>query len=250
MTTSASLGTTWFGCRRHSDTRRASTMGCGSPFTMDFDSSCKTGGTARRRPLWSGRKSARTPWLQPLFSKTWWRRPTVVACPSGPSGSSGAGAPRCHRPWSMRPGTRCSGPAPLRIHRSAGGDVEPTDLEPRASATHRRGALDHVDVEVRDEGGDPVAPGQPGELAVRGPNTCVGYFDDPERTASTFVGGWAVTGDLVAEDEDGYVTVVGRKKEIIIRGGINITPRDRGDAHPLPRGRAGGRRRPARRAAG
>ena len=86
--------------------------------------------------------------------------------------------------------------------------------------------MSHVDIEVRDEGGGPVAPGQPGELAVRGPNTCVGYFDDPERTASTFVDGWVLSGDLVAEDVDGYVTVVGRKKEIIIRGGLNITPRE------------------------
>ena len=101
---------------------------------------------------------------------------------------------------------------------------------PTSSLEHRRHTdgkpMSHVDIEVRDEGGDPVGPGQPGELAVRGPNTCVGYFDDPERTASTFVDGWVLSGDLVTEDPDGYVTVVGRKKEIIIRGGLNITPRE------------------------
>jgi non-ribosomal peptide synthetase component E (peptide arylation enzyme) len=86
--------------------------------------------------------------------------------------------------------------------------------------------LSHVDIEVRDDRGDPVGPDQPGELAIRGPNTCVGYFDDAERTAVTFVDGWVLSGDLVTEGRDGSVTVVGRKKEIIIRGGINITPRE------------------------
>ena len=59
--------------------------------------------------------------------------------------------------------------------------------------------MSHVEIEVRDEGGDPVGPGQPGELAVRGPNTCVGFFDDPERTAATFVDGWVLSGDLVTD---------------------------------------------------
>jgi non-ribosomal peptide synthetase component E (peptide arylation enzyme) len=101
---------------------------------------------------------------------------------------------------------------------------------PGSSPEHRRGtdgtAMTHVDIEVRGHEGDPVGPDQPGELAVRGPNTCVGYFDDRERTAATFVDGWVLSGDLVTTDEDGYVTVVGRKKEIIIRGGLNITPRE------------------------
>ena len=61
---------------------------------------------------------------------------------------------------------------------------------------------------------------------MRGPNTCVGFFRDPERTAATFDGGgWVRSGDLVTID-DGYLTVVGRKKEIIIRGGLNIAPRE------------------------
>jgi acyl-coenzyme A synthetase/AMP-(fatty) acid ligase len=101
---------------------------------------------------------------------------------------------------------------------------------PGSGPEHRRGTdgrpMTHVDIEVRGDGGDPVGPDQPGELAVRGPNTCVGYFDDRERTAATFVDGWVLSGDLVTKDEDDYVTVVGRKKEIIIRGGLNITPRE------------------------
>jgi acyl-CoA synthetase (AMP-forming)/AMP-acid ligase II len=78
-------------------------------------------------------------------------------------------------------------------------------------------AMSHVELKVSDDG----------ELFTRGPNTCVGFFDDPERTAATFdADGWVRSGDLVTIDDDGYLTVVGRKKEIIIRGGMNIAPRE------------------------
>lgn len=88
-------------------------------------------------------------------------------------------------------------------------------------------AMSHVEIEVRDDRGRPCAPGDAGELFVRGPNTCVGFFRDPERTAATFgPDGWVRSGDLVTIDADGYLTVVGRKKEIIIRGGMNIAPRE------------------------
>jgi cyclohexanecarboxylate-CoA ligase len=88
-------------------------------------------------------------------------------------------------------------------------------------------ALTDVEVEVRDEAGSPCAAGVAGEIHVRGPNTCVGFYRDPDRTAATFApGGWVRSGDLATMDADGYVTVVGRKKEIIIRGGLNITPRE------------------------
>lgn len=88
-------------------------------------------------------------------------------------------------------------------------------------------AMSHVDLEVRDESGAAVAPGVEGELHTRGPNTCVGFFADPDRTAATFgEDGFVRSGDLVTIDADGYLTVVGRKKEIIIRGGLNIAPRE------------------------
>jgi acyl-coenzyme A synthetase/AMP-(fatty) acid ligase len=88
-------------------------------------------------------------------------------------------------------------------------------------------ALSDVEVEVRDEHGAVCAPGAPGEIHVRGPNTCVGFYRDPPRTAATFApGGWVRSGDLATVDADGFLTVVGRKKEIIIRGGLNITPRE------------------------
>ncbi len=88
-------------------------------------------------------------------------------------------------------------------------------------------ALRDVEVEVRDENGEVAAPGAAGEIHIRGPNTCVGFYRDPARTAATFgPGGWLRSGDLATMDEDGFLTVVGRKKEIIIRGGLNITPRE------------------------
>lgn len=88
-------------------------------------------------------------------------------------------------------------------------------------------AMSHVEIEVRRDDGSVATAGEPGEGFVRGPNTCVGFFADPERTAATFSpDGWVRSGDMLAADGDGYVSVVGRKKEILIRGGINIAPRE------------------------
>jgi cyclohexanecarboxylate-CoA ligase len=88
-------------------------------------------------------------------------------------------------------------------------------------------AMSDVELEVRDDRGELCTVGQPGELFVRGPNTCVGFFADPERTAATFdADGWVRSGDVLTMDDAGYVTVVGRKKEILIRGGMNIAPRE------------------------
>lgn len=100
---------------------------------------------------------------------------------------------------------------------------------PDSPAAKRRGTdgrpMSHVEVEVRDGEGGAVAPGRAGEAFLRGPNTCVGFFDDPERTAATFdPAGWVRSGDMVTVDDEGYLTVVGRRKEIIIRGGLNIAP--------------------------
>lgn len=86
--------------------------------------------------------------------------------------------------------------------------------------------VDGVELQARDDAGGAIV-GQPGEIHTRGPNTCVGFFNDPERTRATFQpGGWVRSGDLATIDRDGYLTVVGRKKEIIIRGGLNIAPRE------------------------
>lgn len=87
-------------------------------------------------------------------------------------------------------------------------------------------AMSDVEVDVRDDDGRVCPPGLAGEIYVRGPNTCVGFFADPHRTAATFSNGWVRSGDLGVRDADGYLCIVGRKKEIIIRGGFNIAPRE------------------------
>jgi len=72
-----------------------------------------------------------------------------------------------------------------------------------------------------------LAAGEVGELAVRGPFVAIGYFNDPERTASTFRSdGWLFTNDLATMDRDGYIRIVGRKKDIINRGALKISSRE------------------------
>jgi len=87
--------------------------------------------------------------------------------------------------------------------------------------------ISHVEIRICDDEGAPCPAGTMGEVLVRGPNTCQGFYADPERTAAAFdAEGWLRSGDLGVVDDEGYLTIVGRKKEIIIRGGINIAPRE------------------------
>ncbi|MFF5960780.1 long-chain-fatty-acid--CoA ligase [Streptomyces luteogriseus] len=84
------------------------------------------------------------------------------------------------------------------------------------------------DVEVRllDEKGQDVGSGAIGELVVRGPNVMKGYWNRPEETAAAVPDGWLRTGDMARQDEDGYFYIVDRKKDMIIRGGYNVYPRE------------------------
>jgi fatty-acyl-CoA synthase len=86
----------------------------------------------------------------------------------------------------------------------------------------------HVEVKVVDpEGGGTVARGESGELCTRGYSVMIGYWADPERTAEAIdADGWMHTGDLAVMDDEGYVNIVGRIKDMIIRGGENVYPRE------------------------
>ena len=84
--------------------------------------------------------------------------------------------------------------------------------------------MPHVDVKVVDADGREVPTGQEGELLLRGDHMCAGYWNKREATAEAIPDGWFHTGDLARIDEDGHVAIVGRKKDMIISGGINIYP--------------------------
>jgi acyl-CoA synthetase (AMP-forming)/AMP-acid ligase II len=79
-----------------------------------------------------------------------------------------------------------------------------------------------VQAEVHDEWGKPVGPGQIGELAIRAPQVCLGYYKDPEATAELFRGGWLRTGDLVLADDRGAIHFEDRAKDMIKTGGENV----------------------------
>ena len=115
-----------------------------------------------------------------------------------------------------------------------------------------------VAARVVDEDMNDVPVGQVGEIVYRAPTLMAGYWNNPEATAEAFAGGWFHSGDLVRQDEEGYVWVVDRKKDMIISGGENIycaevenvlagasrDRRGRGDrARPREVGRGSGRRR-------
>ena len=74
--------------------------------------------------------------------------------------------------------------------------------------------------------GSPVAQGDPGELLIKGPGVMKGYLNRPEETGETLKHGWLHTGDIARMDEDGYIYIVDRKKDLIIRGGYNVYPRE------------------------
>ena len=86
--------------------------------------------------------------------------------------------------------------------------------------------LEGVFIEIRDDSGNRLPPGEVGEICVRGHNVMLGYYNLPELTAQTVVDGWLYTGDMGYVDEDGYLFLVDRKKDLIIRGGLNIIPSD------------------------
>ncbi|HEY0719508.1 MAG TPA: AMP-binding protein, partial [Streptosporangiaceae bacterium] len=81
-------------------------------------------------------------------------------------------------------------------------------------------------VQIRDDAGQVLHPGQDGEICIRSPGVLSGYWHAPDATATALRDGWLYTGDVGHLDADGYLYVVDRKKDLIIRGGFNVYPRD------------------------
>ena len=82
----------------------------------------------------------------------------------------------------------------------------------------------HMDVEIRREDGSLCAPGEVGELYARGPFTFNGYLNRPDATAETLKDGWVTVQDLASKDGDGFITISGRMKDMVVSGGVNIYP--------------------------
>jgi long-chain acyl-CoA synthetase len=83
-----------------------------------------------------------------------------------------------------------------------------------------------VEMKVVDDERNEVATGEVGEIAIRGENVMKGYWGKPEATADAIHDGWFLSGDMAKQDEDGYFFIVDRKKDLIIRGGYNVYPRE------------------------
>ena len=148
---------------------------------------------------------------------------------------------------SLRTGCMAGAPCPIEIMKRVVGEMNMkevtiaygmTETSPVSFQCHADDPLDkrvstvgrihpHVEVKAIDEDGKIVPVGQPGELCTRGYSVMRGYWDDNERTSETIdASGWMHTGDLATIDEEGYCAIVGRVKDMLIRGGENIYPRE------------------------
>ena len=87
-------------------------------------------------------------------------------------------------------------------------------------------AIAGVEMRIQNDDGDPLPSGEIGEIAIRGDNVMKGYWRRPRDTEEAMAGGWFRTGDLGRLDPEGYFSIVDRKKDMIIRGGLNVYPRE------------------------
>ncbi|MCL6632931.1 MAG: long-chain fatty acid--CoA ligase [Alicyclobacillus herbarius] len=118
-----------------------------------------------------------------------------------------------------------------RIYEGYGlSEASPIVTAPRPDLPVKPGSvglpLPGVEVKVVDDSGRELPRHEVGELLVRGPNVTRGYYNMPDETRAAIQDGWLHTGDMARIDEEGYVYIVDRKKDLIIRGGFNIYPRD------------------------
>src|SRR5690606_30025779 len=100
--------------------------------------------------------------------------------------------------------------------------LDPEDAADRVGSAGR--PVQHTDIEIRRIDGTRADVGEIGEICARGPNVTPGYWNRPEATAETVVDGWMHTGDAAYVDEDGFIHVVDRRKDMYIYGGENVYP--------------------------
>jgi fatty-acyl-CoA synthase len=148
---------------------------------------------------------------------------------------------------SLRTGIMAGSPCPVEVMKRVVSEMHMdevticygmTETSPVSTQTRADDSLDrrvstvgrvhpHVEVKVVDPETDlPVPRGATGELCTRGYSVMVGYWDEPEKTAEVLRQGWMHTGDLAVMDSEGYLNIVGRIKDMVIRGGENIYPRE------------------------
>ena len=97
---------------------------------------------------------------------------------------------------------------------------------PRRPGTVGR-SLPGVDVRIMGDGGKEASPNEPGLLELKGPNLFAGYWRNPEKTAEEHTAdGYFISGDVAQRDEDGFISIVGRNKDLIISGAFNVYPKE------------------------
>ena len=154
---------------------------------------------------------------------------------------------KAHDVSSLRTGIMAGAPCPIEVMKRVVSDLHMpevtiaygmTETSPVSFQSHVDDPLEkrvstvgrihpHVEVKVVDGDGQVVPVGQSGELCTRGYSVMKGYWDEPQRTAEAIDGGgWMHTGDLATIDKDGYCNIVGRVKDMVIRGGENVYPRE------------------------
>lgn len=101
----------------------------------------------------------------------------------------------------------------------------PDEHEAYAGSIGSRAALG-TEYKIVDDEGNELQPEEVGEILLYGEGNMKGYYKDPEKTQEVFLNGWLKTGDLAKRDEEGYVWIVDRKKDLIISGGVNIYPKE------------------------
>jgi fatty-acyl-CoA synthase len=148
---------------------------------------------------------------------------------------------------SLRTGIMAGSPCPVEVMKRVISEMHMaevticygmTETSPVSTQTRADDTLDrrvssvgrvhpHLEVKVVDPGTDlPVPVGEPGEFCTRGYSVMRGYWNEPEKTAEVLRDGWMHTGDLATMDEEGYLNIVGRIKDMVIRGGENVYPRE------------------------